>query len=233
MEPKLTERNKKILLRGLQVLITLLIQYAILRFSAGTHIWLWMWVFLLLYICGILYVSVLFLRRIPETVAKRSESSDMKNWDKLVSGLWTLTHFILLLLVAGLDFRFGWSKGFPLWLHEIGIIIFVLGFALFCWALYENASFYTIVRVQVHDGQKVCDSGPYQAVRHPGYTGACLQSLGIALILGSWWALIAAAVSIFLMVLRAKLEDTTLQNELPGYREFVEKVKYRLIPGIW
>jgi protein-S-isoprenylcysteine O-methyltransferase Ste14 len=233
METTQTELKKKIVQRGLQVLIILVIQYAMLRFSAGTNNWVWMWVFLLTYVCGILFVAQLFLRKIPETIAKRSESNEVKGWDKVIGGLWTLTHFFLLLIVAGLDFRFGWSRSFPLWLHWLGLAAFSLGFALFCWALYENASFSTVVRVQADAGQCVCSSGPYGYVRHPGYTGLILQSLGSALTLGSWGALIAAAAAIFLLVWRTSLEDATLQKELPGYNEFTRKTRFRLLPGIW
>ncbi len=227
------QRNKKIFIRGLQVLATLLIQYGLLRLAAGTRLWLWMWVFLLLYVGGILYVSQFFLRHIPDTIARRSEANDAKGWDRIVGGLWTLSHFILLPLIAGLDFHFGWSAGYPLVLHEFGIIVFVLGFAIFSWALYENAFFSTVVRVQTKQGQNVCSSGPYEFARHPGYTGACLQSLGTAMILGSWWGLGIAALSIVLLVWRTELEDETLQKELPGYHAFANKVKYRLLPHLW
>jgi len=233
MEAEKSSRTNKILLRALQVLISLLFQFVVLWLSAGTLAWQWMWVFLIVYMLGILFVAQLFIRKIPDTIARRSETSGMKNWDKLIGGLWGFTHFILLLAVAGLDFRFGWSAAFPLWLQEIGLLIFVIGFAIFCWSLYENAYFSTVVRVQAQEGQSVCTSGPYQFVRHPGYTGACLQSLGLALLLGSWWALLPATLSIALMVLRAKFEDRTLQAELPGYIEFAEKTKYRLLPWVW
>lgn len=233
METSQRDRDLKILLRAIQVIGSLALQYAVLRLAAGTRLWLWMWVYFLLYVLGVLFVSQLFLRRIPETVARRSESTDMKGWDKFVGGLWTWTTFVILPLVAGLDFRFGWTKGYPLEMHEFGIIFFVVGFAIFCWALFENAYFSTVVRVQVEDGQSVCESGPYEFVRHPGYTGACLQSLGTGMILGSWWGLGVAVVAIVLLVLRTHLEDVTLIKELPGYSEFSHHVKYRLLPRLW
>ena len=86
METSQRDRDLKILLRAIQVIGSLALQYAVLRLAAGTRLWLWMWVYFLLYVLGVLFVSQLFLRRIPETVARRSESTDMKGWDKFVGG---------------------------------------------------------------------------------------------------------------------------------------------------
>ncbi len=96
-----------------------------------------------------------------------------------------------------------------------------------------NAWFSTVVRIQTERGHTVCEDGPYRYVRHPGYVGFILQSLSTPLLLGSWWALPAGFVAAGSLVVRTRLEDSTLQNELSGYPEYAQKVRYRLIPGVW
>ena len=96
-----------------------------------------------------------------------------------------------------------------------------------------NAYFSTAVRIQTDRGQTVCRSGPYRFVRHPGYVGAILQSLGIPFLLGSWWALIPGLAAVVFIVIRTALEDRTLQYELVGYWDYAQEVRFRLVPGIW
>jgi protein-S-isoprenylcysteine O-methyltransferase Ste14 len=138
-----------------------------------------------------------------------------------------------LVIVAGLDHRFGWSPEFPLWLIVLGLILIALGYAFGVWAFVENRFFSSTVRIQTDRGHVVCDSGPYRIVRHPGYAGNILPLLGIVLALGSVWTLIPAAVALIIAVIRTTLEDQTLQEELPGYRDYARRVHYRLLPGIF
>jgi protein-S-isoprenylcysteine O-methyltransferase Ste14 len=156
----------------------------------------------------------------------------MKGWDKVVSGLWAVVG-IVQLVVAGLDERYGWSGPLMLSVHVMGIVIYVLGFALFSWAMITNAYFATVVRVQTEQGHRVCTTGPYRYVRHPGYVGAVLQAIGLPLVLGSLWAVLPGIISALLMVVRTALEDRTLRAELPGYVEYTQHTHYRLLPGIW
>jgi protein-S-isoprenylcysteine O-methyltransferase Ste14 len=138
-----------------------------------------------------------------------------------------------LVIVAGLDHRFGWSPAFPLWLVVFGFVLILLGYAFAAWALAENRFFSSVVRIQTDRGHAVCDSGPYRLVRHPGYAGNIPPLLGIVLALGSAWTLIPAAVALIIAVVRTALEDQTLQEELPGYRDYARRVRYRLVPGIY
>ena len=101
------------------------------------------------------------------------------------------------------------------------------------WALAENRFFSSTVRIQTDRGHVVCDSGPYRIVRHPGYAGNILALFGIVLALSSVWALIPAVVASIIAVIRTALEDGTLQEELPGYREYAGRLRYRLIPWIY
>ena len=124
-----------------------------------------------------------------------------------------------MVFVAGLDHRYNWSPEFPLWLIVFGLIQISLGDAFATWALAENRFFSSVVRIQTDRGHTVCESGPYRFVRHPGYAGNILALFGIVLALGSVWTLIPAAVASIIAVIRTVLEDRTLQNELPGYRD--------------
>lgn len=97
----------------------------------------------------------------------------------------------------------------------------------------SNAYFATVVRIQEERGHAVCDTGPYQFVRHPGYDGAIIHSLSVPLILGALWALIPGGIAALLMIARTALEDRTLRQEVSGYLEYTRRVRYRLLPGVW
>jgi protein-S-isoprenylcysteine O-methyltransferase Ste14 len=115
----------------------------------------------------------------------------------------------------------------------VGYALLAIGMFISAWAGSVNKFAEPTVRIQTDRGHKVIDTGPYAIVRHPGYVAAFFLFSGIALALGSLWALIPAAVASLLLVVRTQLEDRTLQNELEGYKEYAKRVGYRLIPGIW
>ena len=175
-------------------------------------------------------------RRHPGLLAERQNMEKIqsaKAWDKVLAPLMALSLSFPLVIVAGLDHRFGWSPIFPLWLIVLGFLLISLGYAFAAWALAENRFFSSVVRIQTDRGHVVCDSGPYRIVRHPGYAGNMLALPGIVLALSSLWTLIPVAVALIIAVIRTVLEDQTLQNELPGYRDYSRRVRYRLIPGIY
>lgn len=175
-------------------------------------------------------------RRHPGLMAERQNigsAKKAKSWDKLLAPLMALSIGLPMVIVAGLDHRYGWSPGFPQWLIVIGFMLILIGYAFAVWAFVENRFFSTMVRIQVDRGHVVCDSGPYRFVRHPGYAGNLLPLFGIVLALGSVWTLIPAVVATIITVVRTALEDRTLQEELPGYLDYARRVHYRLIPGIY
>jgi protein-S-isoprenylcysteine O-methyltransferase Ste14 len=138
-------------------------------------------------------------------------------------------------LIAGLDRgRFHWSDTVPLWLRVIGFVGLAAGNALCFWAMRVNRFFSSIIRIQSDRGQHVIDSGPYAVVRHPGYIAGILVMLGSGLALCSWiaWAFLVVLSVPFLMY-RVVTEDRVLQAELPGYRDYAARVRWRLVPGIW
>jgi len=134
------------------------------------------------------------------------------------------------LLVGGLDHRFGWSA-MPLALQIVGLALLIPALFLAVWVLATNAYAARVVRLQ--DGQQVVTTGPYRYVRHPMYSGTLLSLIAVALSLGSWWMLLPAVAGIVLFVGRTRREDLTLQEKLPGYRDYAQQTRYRLIPGLW
>jgi protein-S-isoprenylcysteine O-methyltransferase Ste14 len=175
-------------------------------------------------------------RRHPGLMAERQNIKNVqstKAWDKVLAPLMALSVSFPLVIVAGLDHRFGWSPVFPLWLVELGFLLISFGYAFAAWALIENRFFSSVMRIQVDRGHVVCDSGPYRIVRHPGYAGNILALPGVVLALSSMWTLIPAAVALIIAVIRTVLEDQTLQEELPGYRDYARRVRFRLIPGMY
>jgi len=208
----------------------------VLLVCGGDFGWWQAWVYSLLIVAAGIGGRIWAERRHPGLTAERQNTEKIqsaKAWDKVLAPLMALSESFPLVIVAGLDHRFGWSPVFPLWLIMFGIILIALGYAISVWALVENRFFSSVVRIQADRGHVVCDSGPYRIVRHPGYAGNILPLLGIVLALGSLWTLIPAAVALVIAVIRTALEDRTLQEELPGYQEYTRRVRYRLFPGIY
>ena len=208
----------------------------VLLVCGGDVGWWQAWVYSLLVVGTGIGGRIWAERRHPGLLAERQNIEKIqsaKAWDKVLAPLMALSVVFPLVIVAGLDHRRGWSPVFPLWLIVLGFILISLGYAFAVWALIENRFFSSTVRIQTDRGHAVCDSGPYRIVRHPGYAGSILPLLGIVLALGSVWTLIPAAVALIIAVIRTVLEDQTLQEELPGYRDYARRVHYRLIPGIY
>jgi protein-S-isoprenylcysteine O-methyltransferase Ste14 len=209
------------------------LQAVILFLAAGQLSWTWAWVYLAICLVSVVINGAIVLRTNPETIAERGRPQATQNWDKVIGGLWALLLYFVLPLIAGLDVHFDWTRELsPAW-NLAGAVVLAAGLGLAGWAMITNAYFSTAVRIQSDRGQAVCRSGPYRFVRHPGYVGFILQSLGTPLLLGSWWALLPGLIAAILMVIRTALEDRFLQAELPGYREYVGQVRYRLVPGVW
>jgi len=213
-----------------------IVGYGVIVFvSAGRLDWIWGWV-LLAVLAAVMAAHPLILVPInPELLAEREKGmwdKSVKAWDKwitaMVGGLMMLSW-----VVAGMDFRFQWSAPMPLAVHIGGLLVHVLGYALFLWAMASNAFFAEGVRIQTERGHTVATNGPYRVVRHPGYVGAILAQVATPFLLGSPWALFPSVALAAAFVLRTSLEDRTLTEELPGYREYAQRTRFRLLPGIW
>ena len=193
-----------------------------LRYSGG---WLLM---------GLLFVPMLaagfvMLVKSPDFLRKRLDAKEKQATQKGVlalSGLMFIGGFV----VAGLDFRFGWSA-VPTAVSVIASVLFLLAYLLYAEVMRENA--YLSRTIRVEEGQTVVDTGLYGIVRHPMYSATLLLFLAMPLILGSWYALIIFAFYPAIIILRLKDEEELLSRELKGYAEYKQKVKYRLLPFIW
>jgi len=209
------------------------ISVALLLFlPAQTIRWTAAWALVAVYAAWVAATAWLLIPRSPDLLAERAQRrKDVKSWDSRILamvGLLTMGKY----LVAGFDFRLGWTSMAVFW-QLPGLLLAIAGQALVTWGMAANAFFSLVVRLQEDRGQQVVTSGPYRFVRHPGYVGTILFSIGSALLLGSLWALLAGFLETGLFVLRTALEDRDLQHELAGYQEYAARVRWRLFPGIW
>lgn len=220
--------------RLVQVLVQFLIIAVILFVSAGTLDWPAGWGFIVVGIGVLVFNALVLLPRNPEVVAERGrlKREETKGWDKKITTVITVFTLAALIL-TGLDYRFGWTPGLPLWLHILGLSLVACGHMLFTWAMVSNKFFATTVRIQADRRHSVATGGPYRNVRHPGYVGMIVNMLGTPLALGSIWAFIPEGLAILGYIVRTALEDRTLKEELDGYANYAAQVRYRLLPGIW
>ena len=196
---------------------------------AGTLRYTYGWLFAGLLFVPMLIAGFVMYFKNPAFLEKRLDAKEKQATQKGVLAFAGLM-FIVGFVVAGLDFRFGWSQ-MPGWVVVAASVLFLIAYALYAEVMRENA--YLSRTVKVEEGQSVVDTGLYGIVRHPMYAVTVLLFLMIPLILGSWYALIAFAFYPAIIVVRLKDEEELLTRELPGYADYKQKVKYRMIPFIW
>jgi len=210
-----------------------LILLGLVFLPAGRIDWTPGWIFIAVLVVTFGLSALLLARVNPIIYRARSRfQPGTKTWDLILVSV-MLTAFVAAIPLATLDAgRMGWSDA-PLWAVLAGYVLLIAGNAVATWAQAVNPFFEPGVRIQTERAQRVITSGPYRFVRHPGYTSAIAIFIGIPLALGSWWALLPAALAIALLVVRTSLEDRLLQAELPGYADFTHRTRYRLVPGLW
>lgn len=207
----------------------LLLVGALLFLPAGTFAYPWGWLLVGLLFGPMLIAGFVMLFKFPEFLAKRLDVKEKQSAQKGViafSGLMFVAGFV----VAGLDFRFGWSN-VPTWVIITASVLFLFAYVLYAEVMRENA--YLSRTVKVEEGQKVVDTGLYGIVRHPMYAVTVLLFLMMPLVLGSWYALIPFTFYPVIILVRLTDEEKLLTKELPGYAAYKKKVKYRLIPFVW
>jgi protein-S-isoprenylcysteine O-methyltransferase Ste14 len=196
---------------------------------AGTLGYTYGWLLIGLLFVPMLIAGFVMLIKSPDFLKKRLDAKEKQGTQKgviAIAGLMFIAGFV----VAGLDFRFGWST-MPMWVTVAASVLFLIAYALYAEVMRENA--YLSRTIKVEQGQKVVDTGLYGIVRHPMYAVTILLFLMIPLVLGSWYALIAFAFYPAIIIVRLKDEEELLTRELSGYAAYKEKVKYRIIPFIW
>jgi protein-S-isoprenylcysteine O-methyltransferase Ste14 len=203
----------------------------VLFLSAGDLGWTKGWGFLLVFFVAMV-LSVPYLWRVnPEIFVARSQfHPGTKSWDFVLAGPLLLAHMAEFPVAAFDDGRFHWSNA-PVWVVVVGYCLLGVGLFFLIWV--QKVNRFAEPGVRIHADQKVIDTGPYAMVRHPMYAGAIPYFAGVALALGSYWALVPASIAIVLLVVRTAMEDRALREELAGYKQYAARVRYRLIPGLW
>ena len=220
----------KLLISALTKYLAGLLMMSVLLFlPAGTLQYPNGWLF-----CGLLFVPMLILGvvlfcKAPELLEKRLRTKETQTAQKQVIGVSALM-FIGGFALAGLDFRFGWTR-VPHWIVGTASVLLLISYGLYAEVMRENA--WLSRSVEIQEGQTVVDTGLYGIVRHPMYAVTTLLFLSMPLILGSWISFTVFLIYPVLMVKRIKHEERLLEAELAGYRDYQKKVPYRLIPFLW
>ncbi len=218
---------------AIKTVIGLILLGVCLFLSAGRWDWPAAWGLIAISAANQVLVYVLVSRVHPDLLKERQRMQPgTKPWDRTLAPLMAYAGMYIC-IVCGLDVRFGWSVAFPGWLQWAAGLPVLAGVGLGVWAMVVNRFFAATMRIQSERGHRVVQDGPYRIIRHPGYSAALLFDLFIPLMLGSWWGLLPAAAAMVVTFIRTRLEDRTLQVELPGYAEYAQRVRYRWIPGIW
>jgi protein-S-isoprenylcysteine O-methyltransferase Ste14 len=200
---------------------------------AGSLAWMRGWLFIGVFLATMAGVAWYLWRVNPEVVvARASAHQGTKRWDKILLCFFFPSVYAIVPVAALDDGRFHWLP-MPWWVCGVGYGLFLAGMGILTWAEAVNKFFEPTVRIQTDRGHKVIDRGPYAIVRHPGYVGGILFCVGSALCLGSLWALVPAGLACVVLILRTYWEDQTLQAELAGYKAYTQRVRSRLIPGVW
>jgi len=208
----------------------------VLFIAAGRLDWTVAWIYIGVHIVFTLSSRLIVLRTSPETLVERGramQADDVAAGDRLMVVIVGLFGPLVIWTIAGLDDRFGWSPDLSFLAQGIALLGVVLGYGLGTWAMVTNAFFSSVVRIQDDRDHSVITGGPYRLVRHPAYAGGVVSSIAMPLMLGSFWALIPAGIALIFLVIRTKKEDKMLMEELPGYSDFAQRTRYRLVPGIW
>jgi len=212
-----------------RLLFFFLIWLAVFFLPAGTFAFWEAWVVLAILFIPMALSFPYWLKNDPEVVERRSKTSEKESEQKLIVKILSLC-FILTFLIPGFDKRFEWSI-VPVVFVIVGDILVMLGYGICFLVIRENR--FASRTIEVEQEQSVISSGLYAIVRHPMYLGVLLMCLSLPLALGSYWAMIPALLIIPVLVARIRNEESVLVRELKGYREYLQKTKYRLIPGIW
>jgi protein-S-isoprenylcysteine O-methyltransferase Ste14 len=225
----MNELNKKAFGGFLRLFVTLA---ALLFLPAWTFRYWQAWVFLGAFFAPALGVTLYVMKHDPALFERRVRggASDEKDRTQKIIHALVVVAFLAGIFVPVADHRLGWSR-VPAWVSIAGDLLVALGFLFIFFVFRENT--YASGTVEISAGQRVISSGPYAMMRHPMYTGSIVMLLGVPLALGSWWGLLALVPFTLVILWRLLDEEKFLARNLPGYSEYRNKVRYRLVPLVW
>ncbi len=222
--------KKKLLISAITKFAAGLVLMGLLLFlPAGTWNYPNAWLFLGLLFVPMLILGVVLFVKAPELLEKRLQSKEKESTQKgvvAISGLMFIGSFVL----AGLDFRFGWTN-VPMWVVIVSAVLLLASYGMYGEVMRENA--YLSRTVEVQENQKVIDTGLYGVIRHPMYTATIVLFLAMPVVLGSWIAFAVMLMYPVAIAVRIGNEEKVLEAGLSGYTDYKKKVKYRLIPFVW
>ncbi|MFA5175746.1 MAG: isoprenylcysteine carboxylmethyltransferase family protein [Candidatus Nanoarchaeia archaeon] len=187
------------------------------------------WLFIAILFIPCLFVALYFLKHDPKLLERRMKFKEKEVQQRLIIKI-SILIFIIGFLIPGFDYRYHWSN-VPVFLVIISAIIVLVGYSLVFFVFKENS--FTSRTVEVYKKQKLVSTGPYAIIRHPMYLGVILMYLFMPLTLGSYYASIFSIPMIFVIIFRTLNEEKVLLRDLKGYKEYMKKVKYRIIPYLW
>jgi protein-S-isoprenylcysteine O-methyltransferase Ste14 len=220
----------------IRFIITTLVMLGVLFLAGGSLNWWEAWAYSAMTMIVLLSSRAILILKNPELALERSQAGQKENvkpWDKILMPITAIYLPLISWVVAGLDKRFGWSPDLPNYIQVIALFVIILGSSIGTWAMITNKFFSSHVRIQTERGHQVVNTGPYRFVRHPGYAGGLISWLAAPVFFSSYWIIIPTILAIIGSILRTALEDRTLLDELPGYEEFAQRTRYRIVPGIW
>lgn len=217
-------------------MVGLFVGYTLLLFlPAGTWAWGAGWVFLAIFFGGGMAFVLWLLKANPALLNERMTGlgkAGQPEWDKRILTVLILLYLVWLVVMPLDAVRFHLSH-IPLWVQVVGGWLFCISYYLLFLTYRENSFLSPAIRIQRERGQTVISTGPYRYVRHPMYASFLVQFIGASLLLGSWAGVLVGLLITMLVARRAVLEERMLREELPGYAEYMTRVKYRLIPYVW
>lgn len=206
---------------------------ALLFAAAGTFHWPSAWTYLIVSALLGPACGLWLAKTDPGLLAERLK---MTSADQPAADKWFMLVFMLAILtwvaLMGLDRRVQ-ASNVPIVLQMAGLVMFLASTAFIMWVFHENSFAAPVVKVQAERHQQVISSGPYAYVRHPMYAGVMLYFIGTPLLLGSWWGVAMVPIFFVLFAVRSRIEERTLVAGLPGYADYMSRVRYRLFPGLW
>jgi len=231
IKSELTEQEMKSLIKKIIKRFSLvpIVLGILILVPAGTFIFWQVYVYLAVLVIPMIFVLFYFFKKDPLFLERRTRAKEKEKTQKIIQIVFSVI-FLSGFVIPGLDKRFGWSD-IPINIVLITDIIILLGYLLIFFVFRQNS--YASRIVEVDKSQKVISTGLYSFVRHPMYLGVLIMYIPTPVALGSYWGLIPMATIPLAIVFRILNEEKVLSNDLPGYKEYCKKTRYRLIPLIW